>query len=73
MTRYVQHDCVVGTIRRFDLPDPKPRRLVTLGTRIGQTLFEPPGVKGWPGQTAWIDANRPRIRRPRRGGCPRRD
>ncbi len=51
-------EILVGTVRRFDLPDPNPRRLVTLGTQMGQTLFEPPDVKGWPGQTAWIDTDR---------------
>jgi uncharacterized protein (DUF1800 family) len=51
-------EIIVGTVRRFDLPDPNPRRLVALGTRMGQTLFEPPDVKGWPGQTAWIDTDR---------------
>jgi uncharacterized protein (DUF1800 family) len=51
-------EILVGTVRRFDLPDPEPRRLVTLGTQMGQTLFEPPDVKGWPGQTAWIDTDR---------------
>jgi uncharacterized protein (DUF1800 family) len=51
-------EIVVGTVRRFDLPDPNPRRLVALGTQMGQTLFEPPDVKGWPGQSAWIDTDR---------------
>jgi uncharacterized protein (DUF1800 family) len=51
-------ELIVGTVRRFDLPDPNPRRLVALGIQMGQTLFAPPDVKGWPGHTAWIDTDR---------------
>ena len=51
-------EIIVGTVRRFDLPDPNPRRLVALSSQMGQTIFAPPDVKGWPGQTAWIDTDR---------------
>jgi len=47
-------DFVVGTLRLFDLPVRKDRDLVWISRRLGQDLFEPPNVKGWPGGAAWI-------------------
>lgn len=47
-------DFVVGTLRLFDLPVRKDRDLAWISRRLGQDLFEPPNVKGWPGGTAWI-------------------
>lgn len=38
--------------------DEPPASLVTLAmTGLGQNLFYPPNVKGWPGNRAWIDTN----------------
>jgi uncharacterized protein (DUF1800 family) len=47
-------DLLVGTARQFQIPLEKPDRLVHLSRRLGQDLFDPPNVKGWPGGTAWI-------------------
>jgi uncharacterized protein (DUF1800 family) len=47
-------DFVVGTLRLFDLPLDDSRDLAWLTRRLGQDLFDPPDVKGWPGGTAWI-------------------
>jgi uncharacterized protein (DUF1800 family) len=47
-------DFVVGTLRLFQLPVDDTRDLAWLTRRLGQDLFEPPDVKGWPGGTAWI-------------------
>lgn len=49
-------EVTVGGLRQFDmqLDDALPIALVT--TRLGQGLFAPPNVKGWPGYTAWIDS-----------------
>lgn len=49
-------DIVVGTLRQFHMTvaDPLPYAL-TVG-RLGQDLFAPPNVKGWPGGEAWINA-----------------
>lgn len=49
-------ELVVGSLRQFDmrLADSLPLALVT--ARLGQALFAPPNVKGWPGYTAWIDS-----------------
>ena len=48
-------DLVVGTLRTFDIHpfDLRPAAFVCAG--LGQNLFAPPNVKGWPGGEAWID------------------
>ena len=48
-------DFVVGTLRQFDVrvADATPFAMVTAG--LGQNLFAPPNVKGWPGGEAWIN------------------
>ena len=51
-------ECVVGPVRAFELFDPPPSTLV-LGewtTRLGQELFYPPNVGGWPGGRSWLSA-----------------
>ncbi len=40
---------MVGTGRLFSLPIEEPLQLVRYGRRLGQDLFDPPNVKGWPG------------------------
>ena len=47
-------DLLVGTLRLFEIPVGDGRRLAQATRRLGQDLFEPPNVKGWPGGTAWI-------------------
>ena len=50
-------DLVIGTLRSLDLEDkelPFPALSKQL-QRMGQDLYTPPNVKGWPGGTAWID------------------
>ena len=52
-------DLIVGTLRLFalppfDQPGADARDLAWLSRRLGQDLFDPPDVKGWPGGTAWI-------------------
>lgn len=47
-------DFVIGTLRLFELPLREDRDLAWMVRRLGQDLFEPPSVKGWPGGTAWI-------------------
>lgn len=51
-------ELIVGTLRRFDLPGPPDGQLIGIGRQMGQDLFDPPDVKGWPGYTAWIDTDR---------------
>ncbi len=47
-------DFVIGSLRLFDLPVRRDADLAWLSRRLGQDLFEPPDVKGWPGGTDWI-------------------
>ncbi len=49
-------DLVVGTLRQFQFTtgDVAPFALVV--AQLGQNLFSPPNVKGWPGGDAWINS-----------------
>jgi uncharacterized protein (DUF1800 family) len=47
-------ELLVGTMRLFNLPLPDQTALVRAGRRLGQDLFDPPNVKGWPGGARWI-------------------
>ncbi len=44
---------VVGTARQLDLPT-TPMSLALAAGRMGQRLFDPPNVKGWPRGEDWI-------------------
>src|SRR3546814_4779214 len=44
-------DLIVGTLRLFALPVENARDLAWLSRRLGQDLFDPPDVSGWPGGT----------------------
>ncbi|MGQ0809848.1 MAG: DUF1800 domain-containing protein [Nitrospiraceae bacterium] len=50
-------ELMVGTIRLFGIPLKEPLMLPRLGRRLGQDLFDPPNVKGWPGGARWITTN----------------
>ncbi|MSP21005.1 MAG: DUF1800 domain-containing protein [Alphaproteobacteria bacterium] len=53
-------DLVVGTFRLIGATPREPRLLTALGRNLGQDLFDPPNVKGWPGGEEWVDtANLP--------------
>jgi uncharacterized protein (DUF1800 family) len=47
---------VAGTVRALGLFDPAPSTLALAdwSARMGQDLFEPPNVGGWPGGRGWI-------------------
>jgi len=47
-------ELLVGTGRLFQWPIQETEVLVKYGRRLGQDLFDPPNVKGWPGGTRWI-------------------
>jgi uncharacterized protein (DUF1800 family) len=47
-------ELIAGTIRVFHPPISRPERLPQFSRRLGQDLFDPPNVKGWPGDTEWI-------------------
>ncbi len=49
-------DLVIGTLRRMEtreIPGPLIQRNLLA---MGQILFDPPNVAGWPGGNAWIDS-----------------
>lgn len=45
---------IAGLHRDLGLPVVDLQALPVYGKRLGQDLFEPPNVKGWPGDTIWI-------------------
>ena len=49
-------DVVVGTLRTFDIHPSDLRPAAVQVAVLGQNLFAPPNVKGWPGGDAWIDS-----------------
>ena len=48
-------DLVIGSLRqfRFSVEDPAPFAVIL--RQLGQDLFNPPNVKGWPGGDAWLN------------------
>jgi hypothetical protein len=48
----------VGAVRALELLDPPPSTLVLAdwAARLGQDLFNPPNVGGWPGGRRWLSA-----------------
>jgi uncharacterized protein (DUF1800 family) len=50
-------DLVVGTLRTFEIRplDLRPAAFATAA--LGQNLFTPPNVKGWPGGESWITSS----------------
>jgi uncharacterized protein (DUF1800 family) len=47
-------ELIAGTGRLFNAPIEDALQFVRYGRRLGQDLFDPPNVKGWPGATRWI-------------------
>jgi len=47
---------VVGTVRQFDIAYDSTQPMVGAMRQLGQVLFAPPNVKGWPGGDVWIDS-----------------
>ena len=49
---------VVSPVHELELLDPPPSTLVLAdwATRLGQDLFDPPNVGGWPGGRSWLSA-----------------
>ena len=50
-------ELLVGTVRTLELPVRKGRLLTRAGRGLGQDLFDPPNVKGWPGGEQWITSD----------------
>ncbi|MEO8738868.1 MAG: DUF1800 domain-containing protein [Casimicrobiaceae bacterium] len=49
-------ELVVGTLRQFDLKPAQTLPFAVAAAGMGQNLFSPPNVKGWPGQDTWINS-----------------
>jgi len=49
-------ELVVGTLRQFDFTTAGVMPFVVTTNQLGQRLFAPPNVKGWPGGEAWINS-----------------
>jgi len=49
-------ELVVGTLRQFNVRTGEVIPFVFTANQLGQRLFAPPNVKGWPGGEAWINS-----------------
>ncbi len=49
-------DLVAGTLRSFGVTLDDGRFPALVSARLGQALFNPPNVKGWPGGESWINS-----------------
>ena len=49
-------DLVVGTLRQFQFTTNDVQPFALTLAQLGQNLFAPPNVKGWPGGEAWINS-----------------
>lgn len=54
---------IVGTLRQFNIQPPDMRPLAFAARQLGQDIFMPPNVKGWPGGESWINSNTLLIRK----------
>jgi uncharacterized protein (DUF1800 family) len=48
-------DLVVGTLRQLEVTPAEALPFAIAAAGMGQNLFAPPNVKGWPGGEAWIN------------------
>jgi len=49
-------DLIVGTLREFRFGTADALPFVVASRQLGQDLFAPPNVKGWPGGETWINS-----------------
>jgi len=50
-------ELVVGTLRQLDVAPSGALPFVAVAAGMGQNLFSPPNVKGWPGGEQWINSS----------------
>lgn len=50
-------ELIVGTVHVLGIPVPEKTPLVRMMAGLGQSPFDPPDVKGWPGGESWITTN----------------
>ncbi len=61
-------ELMVGTVRRLEIPPNDLRAANEAMKQMGQELFQPPNVKGWPGGRDWINPSTLFIRYNAMGG-----
>ena len=49
-------ELIVGTLRQFHFETGEVTPFLFVSRQLGQDLFAPPNVKGWPGGEAWINS-----------------
>lgn len=49
-------DLMVGAVKDFEIESDQYYAFVMEMSRLGQSLFNPPNVKGWPGGSYWINS-----------------
>ena len=49
-------ELLVGSVRELNIQQLDPRLLAIASRQLGQDLFAPPNVKGWPGGDTWINS-----------------
>ena len=49
-------ELLVGTLKQFDVRADDLRPVAVASAALGENLFSPPNVKGWPGGDAWINS-----------------
>lgn len=49
-------DLIVGTLRQFRFETGEVAPFLLAARQLGQDVFAPPNVKGWPGGDAWINS-----------------
>lgn len=49
-------DLMVGAVQEFKIESDQYYAFVTEMSKLGQSLFNPPNVKGWPGGKYWINS-----------------
>ena len=50
-------DWVLGTLNSLEVEPPESQHLAIALRQLGQDLFAPPNVKGWPGGETWINSS----------------
>lgn len=56
-------DFVIGLQRQLNLQTLEQNQVAQRASRLGQNVFAPPNVKGWPGGEAWLDSRTLLLRR----------
>ncbi|MHB1678433.1 MAG: DUF1800 domain-containing protein [Sulfuriferula sp.] len=49
-------ELLIGSVRQLNIHGLDPRLLAIASRQLGENLFAPPNVKGWPGGDAWINS-----------------